>query len=233
MDKTTTRPKTQSRITGMHLGIAVMLLFFTAQAFGGPEHNHVHIEQVADGDNASINITQIGYDNEVNFTFAHQNNSFTFQQNGAGNYIGWVSYWGSGKSWGGDVDGTGNTENVVQYDGATYGRHIWGNNNDVDIYQDGTHTHNLDIHVDGVEHEHWQEGTGSHYSQTYYYGNSDDSAVDIMQKGNANHNSRITLTGSEHTNLNLIQQGNSNQSYVITNSCYTVGGCTINVTQGN
>ena len=58
-------------------------------------------------------------------------------------------------------------------------------------------------------------------------------SVDIIQKGNANHNSRITLTGSEHTNLNLIQQGNSNQSYVITNSCYTVGGCTIYDTQGN
>ena len=82
-------------------------------------------------------------------------------------------------------------------------------------------------------HEHHQEGTGSHYSQTYYYGNSDDSIVDIIQKGNANHNSRITLTGNEHTTLNLTQQGNSNQSYVITNSCYTSGGCTINVTQGN
>ena len=99
------------------------------------------------------------------------------------------------------------------------------------MYQDGTHTHNLDIHVDGVTHEHWQEGAGSHYSQTYYYGNSDDSNVDITQKGSADHNSRITLTGTEHTNLTLLQQGSQNKSYVITNTCYTVGGCTINVTQ--
>ena len=66
------------KITGRHLGIAVLLIFFTSQVLAGPEHNHVHIEQVADGDNANINITQIGYDNEINFTFAHQNNSFTF-----------------------------------------------------------------------------------------------------------------------------------------------------------
>ena len=219
------------KLTGTHLGIAVILTFFIGQCFAGPEHNHVHIEQVAAGDNANINIAQIGYENTIQFSFAHANNTFNLQQNGVGNYIGWVSYWGSGKSWGGDVDGTGNVEDVIQYDGATYGRHIWGNNNDVDIYQNGSHTHNLDIHVDGVEHEHWQEGSGSHYSQTYYYGNADDSVVDIMQKGNANHNSRITLTGSEHTNLNLLQQGNQNQSYVITNACYTVGGCTINITQ--
>ena len=75
------------KLTGTHLGIAVILLFFAMQTFAGPEHNHVHIEQVADADNASINISQIGYDNEVNFSFAHANNSFTFQQNGEGNYI--------------------------------------------------------------------------------------------------------------------------------------------------
>ena len=43
----------------------------------------------------------------------------------------------------------------MQLNGATYGRHIWGNNNDVDIYQNGTHTHNLDIHVSNVDHDVW------------------------------------------------------------------------------
>ena len=40
------------------------------------------------------------------------------------------------------------TENVEQWNGATYGRHIWGDDNTVDVYK--WHTHNLDIHVDGV-----------------------------------------------------------------------------------
>ena len=112
------------------------------------DDNHVHVEQVGSADDVSLTISQIGYGNTVNFSFAHQNNTFNFQQIGSDNSISWVSYWGSGKAWGGDVDGSGNTEAVIQKDGATYGRHIWGNDNDVDVYQDGTHTFNLDIHAD-------------------------------------------------------------------------------------
>ena len=93
------------------------LLSFCAIVFGGD--NHVHIEQVNGGDNVELNISQIGYDNEINFSFDHQNNVFNLSQTGSGNYIGWVSYWGSGKSWGGDVDGTNNNESVMQLNGAT------------------------------------------------------------------------------------------------------------------
>ena len=195
--------------------------------------NHVHIEQVSGGDNLELEVNQIGYDNEVRFSFDHGSNIFNFTQHGDGNYIGWVSYWGSGKSWGGDVDGSGNNETVLQYDGATYGRHLWGNDNTVDVYQSGTHTLNLDVHADDTVIESWQEGTGSHYIQTYFYGTADGSSVDMTQKGNANHNAQITLQGSEPTTLNLLQQGGTNQSYTITNTCYTVGGCTVNVSQGN
>lgn len=215
--------------------LGALALFLSLGALAGPtDDNHVHVEQVGNGgDDVSLTIQQLGYGNKVEFSFAHSDNIFNLTQNGSGNYIGWVSYWGSGKSWGGDVDGTGNTETVVQYDGATYGRHIWGDNNDVDIYQEGDHTHNLDIHVDGVTHELHQEGSGSHYSHTYFYQNADDSNTDVTQKGNANHNAQIRLQGTEHTNLTILQQGNSNQSYSVTQTCYTVGGCSINVTQGN
>ena len=209
-------------------------IFLAVPVDAGPtDDNHIHVEQVGSGDDVSLSITQIGYGNEVNFSFDHASNTFSFEQNGSGNYIGWVSYWGSGKSWGGDVDGSGNTEGVVQYDGATYGRHIWGNDNTVDVYQSGTHTFNLDIHADDTEVDLWQEGTGSHYAQQYFYGTADGSVVDLTQKGNANHDSRITLQGTEPTTLNLLQQGTINQSYSITNTCYTVGGCTVNVTQGD
>ena len=235
MDKTTARPTSQSRmkLTGTHLGIAVILVFFVGQCFAGPEHNHVHIDQVADGDNANINIAQIGYGNHIDFTFAHANNTFNLQQSGNDNSISWVSYWGSGRTWGGDVDGTGNNESVQQFDGATYGRHIWGNNNDVDIYQSGTHVHNLDIHSDSVDHDHHQEGAGTHYSHTYFYGTADGSDTNIMQKGSANHNSQIKLQGTQPTTLNLLQQGSVNQTYNLTQNCHTAGGCSVNVTQGN
>ena len=92
-------------------------------AFAGD--NHVHVEQVGNGgDNVDLTVNQIGYDNTINFSFGHINNTFNFLQEGDGNSISWVSYWGSGKSWGGDVDGANNTEEVAQYDGATYGQLI-------------------------------------------------------------------------------------------------------------
>ena len=221
------------KINGTHLGIFVISLFFTAQLFAGPtDDNHIHVEQVEGGDDVSLTINQLGYGNEVQFSFAHANNVFNLTQHGTGNYIGWVSYWGSGKSWGGDVDGSDNTETVLQYDGATYGRHIWGDDNTVDVYQHGSHTFNLDIHADDTNVELWQEGTGSHYAHSYFYGSADGSDVDLTQKDGANHNAQIRLQGTQPTTLNLLQQGGTNQSYTLTQPCYTVGGCTVNVTQG-
>tara|TARA_Y100001937_G_scaffold119072_1_gene174246 strand:- start:1297 stop:1995 length:699 start_codon:yes stop_codon:yes gene_type:complete len=228
--------KFNNRVGNAMLG-AIFFMFvilFTAQLTAGPtDDNHIHVEQVDGGDDLSLNITQIGYGNTINFSFAHADNTFNLTQNGSGNSISWVSYWGSGKSWGGDVDGSNNNETVLQYDGATYGRHIWGDNNLVDIYQNGSHTFNLDIHADDTDVELWQEGSGSHYAHTYFYGTADGSTVDLTQKGTANHNSQITLQGTEPTTLNLLQQGGTNQSYSITNTCFTAGGCTVNVSQGN
>ena len=222
------------KINGTHLGIFVISLFFTAQCYAGPtDDNHIHVEQVEGGDDVSLTNNQLGYGNEVQFSFAHANNVFNLTQNGTGNYIGWVSYWGSGKSWGGDVDGSDNTETVLQYDGATYGRHIWGDDNTVDVYQHGSHTFNLDIHADDTNVELWQEGTGSHYAHSYFYGSADGSDVDLTQKDGANHNAQIRLQGTQPTTLNLLQQGSTNQSYTLTQTCYTVGGCTVNVSQGN
>ena len=214
--------------------ISLISTFFALAAFAGPsDDNHVHVEQVGSGDNANINITQLGFGNEINFSFAHQNNTFNFLQSGSDNYIGWVSYWGSGKSWGGDVDGYNNNEYIRQYNGATYGRHIWGNNNDVDVYQEGTHTHNLDIHASSVTHDITQSGTGSHYNHTYFYGYTSTSETTIVQSGSGSHNSQIRLQGNQPTILNLTQQGGTNMSYTLTQNCYTTGGCTVNITQGN
>ena len=149
-----------------------LLILISDNLYAGD--NHVHIEQVTSGDDLDLTTNQVGTNNEIRFSIDHNNNTFNLQQYGANNKISWVPYWGSGKSWGGDVDGVSNTLNVEQHDGATYGGHIWGNSNQVDIYQNGTHTHYLDIHVDNVDHDVWQEGSGSHYSHIYYYNTSDD-----------------------------------------------------------
>ena len=113
-----------------------LISLLSLSAIAGPtDDNHVHVEQVGSGDDFTLNIEQIGYGNFIDFSFAHSGNTFNLEQNGSGNSISWVSYWGSGKSWGGDVDGVDNTESVEQWNGATYGRHIWGDDNTVDVYQ--------------------------------------------------------------------------------------------------
>ena len=104
-----------------------LISLLSLSAIAGPtDDNHVHVEQVGSGDDFTLNVEKIGYGNFIDFTFAHSGNTFNLEQNGSGNSISWVSYWGSGKSWGGDVDGVDNTESVEQWNGATYGRHIWG-----------------------------------------------------------------------------------------------------------
>jgi len=55
----------------------------------------------------------------------------------------------------------------------------------------------------------------------------------MTQQGTGSHNAQVTLRGTEHTIFTLLQQGSVNQSYSLTQTCYTVGGCTVNISQGN
>ena len=210
----------------------MMLSFTLISTFVNAGDNHVHIDQVGtDGDEVTLTIDQIGYNNEIDFSFAHSENTIILKQVGANNKISWVPYWGSGKAWGGDIDGTNNNLNIYQEGGATYGGHVWGNTNDIDIIQKGTHTHYLDIHMDGVDHDVLQEDGGTSYSHVYYYGTADGSIANIQQKGGGSHNATITLQGNQPTNMTLIQDSTSNKAYSITQNCVTVGGCTVSVTQ--
>ena len=51
-------------------------------------------------------------------------------------------------------------------------------------------------------------------------------------KGSATHSATISLSGSYGTDLDLLQQGGTAQTYSLTQSCVTVGGCSVGVTQG-
>lgn len=61
--------------------------------------------------------------------------------------------------------------------------------------------------------------------------NNDYNEAWIKQEGQGNHSATITLGGSYPTNLYLLQQTSTNQSYSLTQSCATVGGCSVSVTQ--
>ena len=223
--------KYENRFANVIIGTLIIgMLLLTAYDIYADD-NHVHIDQVTSGDNLDLEIEQVGFNNKIDFSIDHNGNTFNLQQYGSNNTISWVPYWGSGKSWGGDIDGVSNTLNVEQHNGATYGGHIWGDSNQVDIYQHGTHTHYLDIHVDSVDHDVSQSGSGSHYSHIYYYNTSDSSDTSVTQSGNGSHNAQITLRGNQPTTLVLQQLGLTNQSYSLTQNCVTVGGCNITVTQ--
>ena len=63
--------------------------------------------------------------------------------------------------------------------------------------------------------------------------NNDYNTVSTVQKKTGAHTANITLSGTEGTTLNLTQTGTIAQSYTLSQTCYTTGGCTVNVTQGN
>ena len=56
---------------------------------------------------------------------------------------------------------------------------------------------------------------------------TDGGDQEVMQKGDGDHTAVINLFGSEHTDVSLTQQGNTNQSYSMTQTCQTSGGCTM------
>ena len=122
----------------------------------------------------------------------------------------------------------------------------------------GGHTTNLDLHSGSNNIKIGQQtGTGNadHYVQLYTY-NGENNDIFVKQNGNGNktlnmtvrtdggeqsiiqkdsgaHTATIDLTGSYHTDLDLKQQGSTNQSYSLTQNCQTSGGCGISLTQGN
>ena len=106
-------------------------------------HNHIHLDQVASGasDNLSLSIDQIGYENLIRFSFNHNDNTVSLLQFGNKNYIGYTDAWGSGYSWGGDLDGLRNDIDIRQKCSKTscndndFQFHVWGDDNTVKFGQ--------------------------------------------------------------------------------------------------
>ena len=85
--------------------IAALLIFGAVKAFGD---NEIDIEQVAQGDNLELDITQQGFNNDVFFSIGDGDNiNVEIMQRGHNNEIGYANDspgWGSGVSWGVDID---------------------------------------------------------------------------------------------------------------------------------
>ena len=229
----------------------------------------------------TFSVVQAGNDNSVYFSVGGNNNTIYLQQEGKNNDIGWTDAWGSGYSWGGDLDGNNNDIEIRQKcsfstcnaNDAQF--HISGNNNDVlfgqgyylsstddttfdyDNYEPGGNFLRLDIHGSNNDFSGSQkmDSSSTNHSMTVnLYSNSNDvfaqqwangnktltlttnndsNIVDIEQNSTGAHSATISLDGTNPTTLDLLQQGTTNQSYTLTQSCVTVGGCSISITQGD
>ena len=197
--------------------LITILLFFSLSSVSYAA-NSIYIEQVGTADDLTLTINQNGNDNSVNLTIAHDDNTLDFHQEGNNNAISWVSYWGSGKNWGGDLDGSNNTLRFKQYnttgsDSNKIGFHIPSNGNTVDVCQGATfssmsssscsgtnseyggHTVNLDLHSGGNTIKIGQQtgsGNADHYVQLYTYG-GDNNNVFVKQNGNGNKTLNMTI----------------------------------------
>lgn len=228
---------------GLFLGLLMLSPVLLA------DDNQISLEQ--SGNNLSLEIEQVGYNNQigmldsasyinnapnldihiVQYNFTDNANKILFDEvSGSNNTF----KLGQGVAWQSDGSYT--------YDAAEGGGHymeidLYGNNNSVKWHQTNqsgaTDGHDFNLHVAGD----WNEINGRQQSSgakdmdlTIY---NDDNLVTMRQKGaNATHSATVTLDGIYGTDLTLIQLGTTTQSYSLSQTCNTVGGCTVSVQQG-
>jgi len=213
------------------------------------DDNEISLTQ--SGDNFSLVIEQVGYNNQVGML-----DSQSYINNAPNLDIHIVQYNFTGnvnKILFDEVSGSTNTFKLAQgvawtdaegsytYDGYEGGGHymeidLYGNNNSLKWHQTNqsgaTDGHDFNFHLAGD----WNEINGRQQSSgakemnlTIY---NDDNDVTLRQKGaNTTHTANITLDGTYGTDLTLIQLGTTSQSYTLLQDCNTVGGCSVSVTQ--
>lgn len=114
-----------------------------------------------------------------------------------------------------EVIGNTNTVNVNQAYGAnayhTFYANISGNSNYINISQAAAGAQFMDVLVSGSGH-----------------------TINATQTGSGNHKATINLINAGgSSSLNLLQQGNLNQVYNISQACANLSGCSVTVTQGS
>ena len=216
------------------------------------DDNEINIPQIT-GDDIEIKITQVGYANTIQCYNTSscwtdlpggELNLVQYNDSGTENKIElWhldgqdnIVRWGQGVAW------DNATSSTYSYDGTEGGGHysrldIHGDYNHLQGHQTNqgsTSGHTFTSLIFSDYNDIWvrqqHDGAKTINLQT----NSDGNDITLRQKGAwAQHTANITLSGSEPTTLNLLQQGTTTQSYSLSQSCATVGGCSASVTQGN
>jgi len=220
--------------------------------------NGVYITQA--GDDLTVNISQDGRNNTITkniWTVAYDwegdNNTFDLRQKNTRNNSSDSNYQGF------HIDGNNNTVRVGQGFGdygnlATAATQEW----DTDNSEGGNNTAMVDIHGDNnilnIGQRNGSLGNfNGHDVTAYIYGddntartvqvhdgakdltltlNGDDHTVYVEQRSTGAHNATISLTnGTNPYSLSLSQNSTTAQSYSMSGTCHTAGGCSVSVTQ--
>ncbi|SVB32667.1 uncharacterized protein METZ01_LOCUS185521 [marine metagenome] len=92
----------------LFIGVFTLMVLFSAFKAFGDDDNRINIIQVGKGDNLDLTITQEGFDNNIFFSIGDGDDILLdLLQVGNNNEIGYANdypSWGSGVSWGGDID---------------------------------------------------------------------------------------------------------------------------------
>ena len=203
-----------------------------------------------EGDNFELDITQIGYNNVIKQWTSSEgidgvdNTVIIKQANDRGysydkNIIEIRRVWGDGntlKLGQGYQVGTGGNFSIDNQEyGDTFAHiNITGDDNNILMTQrtnSNSSGHAYWLHLEGDDNDIYtvQREGGSQYINLDVYNDGND--IDLIQKMDGDHYMSVVLRGTEPTTIGVTQASHSNQSYSITNYCYTVGGCSISVTQ--
>ena len=136
-----------------------------------------------------------------------------------------------------DINGDTNTTSITQNhnDGIGTNGHFLaldldGDNNNVLTSQlnDGDKKAFISVQGDDNDIDLYQQGAGSHYAEIAV---GSDQTVDITQDGSGQHNTSVSMSGYT-SGLDLTQQGSTNQTYSINQTCVNANGCgTTTITQ--
>lgn len=212
--------------------------------------NQITIDQTG-GDNFDLFIEQVGANNiikmydtssyvnglNMNLMLVQYNDTTTnnvielWHLDGTNNTIRWAqgTAWDNATSTTYGDDGNEGAGHYARLDVHGDNNHLQGHQTN----QGSTSGHTFTSLIFSDYNDMWirQQGDGS--KTISLQTNNDYNDISILQKGAwAQHTANISLSGTDPTTLNLRQQGTTTQSYSLTQTCYTVGGCSVSVVQG-
>jgi hypothetical protein len=188
--------------------------------------NEINIDQIGHYNN--IDVIQSGHYHLVDINVVGNTNNIDVSQYGIKNYAKVQT-----------INGNDNSVNVYQHNtgGAQVVGHftetlISGSNNTVNLNQlgDGEKRNFTNINGNLNTVNHLQSGAGTKYSDIKTTGNGHSITLD--QKDGGSHAARIEVTNNGGSStVSVLQQGNTNQTYSVQQSCATAGGCSVGIQQ--